>query len=98
MKQYFRYANGHNMERFQVGLDVVLGDAVLDLIETGIHEDGHFWNESWHEIDDDDLEFAINDSTTMLKLESYIRPALVEKLREVLAKRRKEHARHPEVR
>ena len=89
--------DGSNYDRIQVGLDVVLGDAVMELIESGIDEDAHFWSSGWHEIDDDELEFALNDSTTMLKLGEYIRPMLVDKLREVLAERKAEKARHPEV-
>jgi len=89
--------DGSRYDRHLVGLDVVLGDAVMDLIDSGVDEDAHFWGSGWHEIDDDELEFALNDSSIMLKMSEYIRPLLLDKLREVLAERKAEKARHPEV-
>jgi hypothetical protein len=104
MKQHFIYTeratpaeDGGKYDKIPVGLDVVVGDAVMDLVESGIDEDAHFWGSSWRDLDIDELEFALNDSTTMLKLGEYIRPMLVDKLREVLADLKAEKARHPDV-
>lgn len=104
MKKYFVSTrrvspapDGSNYDEMQVGVDVILGEAVIELIESGIDEDAHFWGSSWRYLDDDDIEFAINDSTTMLKLTEYIRSTLVEKLHEVLADRKAEKVRHPNV-
>jgi len=88
MKRYLR--GTEDKQIVQVGFDVVLGDAVLALVESGIDEDAHFWDSAWRDIDDDDLEWALNDSGTMAMMIEYIRLPLVEKLREVLEARRKE--------
>jgi hypothetical protein len=74
----------------EVGLDVQMGDAVLDLIESGIDEDAHFWGSAWRDLDDDDLEFFLKMPEAQARMIEYIRLPLIEKLREVLAARRKE--------
>lgn len=93
MKKYYR---GIQQDVVEVSLDVVIGDAVLALVESGIDEDAHFWDSAWRDIDDNDLEFALNSSTIMLRVIEYIRLPLNEKLREVLAARRAETQREKE--
>lgn len=87
MKKY-RRMNANN-EHIDVSLDVVLGDAVLELVESGIDEDAH-WRGYWHSIDNDDLEFALKTPEIQTCLMEYIRPALMDQLRQVL-KSRREH-------
>ena len=89
--------DGSKYDKVPVGLDVVVGQAIMALVESGISEDAHFWSEKWRDIDEDEIEFVLNDSSMMLKLTEYIRPMLVDKLREVLASLRAETARHPKV-
>lgn len=98
MKQYTKMVKHDDgtMKLVQVHLDVVIGNAILALVESGIDEDAHFWDSNWHDIDDDDLEFALNDSATMLRAIEYIRLPLIEKLNEVLAERREETEREKE--
>ncbi len=90
-KKYFR--GTEDKQVIQVGMDVVLGDAVLALVESGIDEDAHFWSALWQQIDNDDLEWALNSSTTTSRMFEYIRLPLIEKLKEVLATRRKEDSK-----
>ena len=90
MKKYYR---GIKQDVVEVGLVVAVGDAVLALVESGIDEDAPFWDSTWRDIDDDDLEFALNDSSIMLRVTEYIRLPMIEKLREVLASRRIEKHR-----
>lgn len=75
--------------RHQIGLDVQTGDAVLDLIDSGLGEDAHFRG-FWEDFDDDDLEFALNDSQTMAQVMSYVQLPLIEKLKKALEERRAE--------
>lgn len=93
MKKYYRAVQ---QDIDEVGLDVVIGDAVLALVESGIDEDAHFWDSAWRDIDDDDLEFALNSSQVMSQVIEYIRLPMIEKLREVLASRRAETQREKE--
>lgn len=72
-----------------VGLDTVLGDAVLSLVDSGIDEGAHFWGRAWDELDNDDIEFALNNSATFSKMIEYIRLPLVEKLKGTLEDRKK---------
>lgn len=96
MKKYLRGSrdNEGNVTLEQVGLDVQVGDAVLELIDSGIDEDAHFWASAWHDLDDDDLEFFLKMPEAQARMIEYIRLPLIEKLREVLAKRREEAKRH----
>jgi len=87
MKKYYR---GVQQDIVEVGIDVVVGDALLALVESGLDEDAHFWANAWHDIDDDDLEFALNNPGTQARIIEYVRLPLIEKLKEALADRRKE--------
>lgn len=92
MKCYLRGTK--EREIIEVGMDVVLGDCLLALIDSGIDEDAHFWDSAWQDLDDDDFDFAINNPMMQAKMIEYVRLPIIEKMREVLAKRREETARH----
>jgi len=93
-KEYFRATEDKQI--VQVGVDVVLADAVLALVESGIDEDAHFWSSDWHEFDDhdDDLERALNNSEMLAMMFEHIKLPLIEKLKQILKERRKETQRH----
>jgi hypothetical protein len=95
MKQYFRGAKERKI--VQVGMDVVLGDYLLSLIDSGIDEDAHFWDSAWQDLDDDDFETALNNPMTQAQMIEYVRLPIIERMREVLRKRREETARHSPV-
>lgn len=67
---------------------------MLALVDSGIDEDIHFWDNRWHDLEDDDLEVALNDQVEIDKMLAYAKDAIIEQLREALAKRREETARH----
>lgn len=92
MKRYLRGTK--EKEIIEVGLDVVLGDCLLALIDSGIDEDAHFWDSAWRDLDDDDFEAALNNPMTQAQMIEYVRLPIIEKMREVLTKRREETARH----
>lgn len=92
MKRYLRSTK--DKEIVEVGMDVVLGDCLLALVDSGIDEDAHFWDSAWQELDDDDLEYALNNPMTQAQMIEYVRFPIIEKMREVLTKRREETARH----
>lgn len=91
MSKYFRASGG---EIVQVGIDVVLGDGLLALVDAGIDEGTHFWNSAWDDINDDDFDVAINDPAAQARMIEYVRLPLIEKMREVLQMRREKQERH----
>lgn len=88
MKKYTRMTT--HKQLVDISFDVVLGDAVLSLIESGIDEDAHHWSHHWLDIDNDDLEFALNNPSIQARIVEYIRLPLIELLKEVLKERREE--------
>lgn len=94
MKRYVRASRDEegNVRFEHVGLDVQVGDAVMQLIEAGIREDAHFWDSVWRDLDDDDLEFFLRMPEAQARMLEYVRPAIVEKLGDVLWRRRAEKA------
>lgn len=88
MKKYTRMTT--HKQLVNVSFDVVLGDAVLSLIESGIDEGAHHWDHHWHDIDNDDLEFALNNPSIQAHMVEYIRLPLIEHLQRALKERREE--------
>jgi hypothetical protein len=82
----------YKKQNIEISLDVVVGDAVLSLIESGIDEGTHFWANSWKDIDNDDLEFALNNPSIQARMIEYIRLPLIEHLKKALKERRDETA------
>jgi hypothetical protein len=74
----------------EVGLDVVLGEAIVELVEWGVDEDCHFMGTSWRDMTDDELDAAINDPETLQKALVYAQKDIVKRLHEVLEDRRRE--------
>lgn len=92
MKRYIR-VNDHR-EFVEVGLDVVLGDCLLELIDSGIAEDSFFCG-PWEGLDDDELEFAINNPMIQAKMFEYCRLPIIEKMKEAIEERRELRRRSP---
>jgi hypothetical protein len=90
-KAYFRESGVNIVE---INMDVVLGDALLELVDSGIDEGTHFWGSLFRDLDDDDFETAINNPGTQARMIEYVRLPLIEKMKKVLAERREETARH----
>jgi hypothetical protein len=89
MKKYF-------LGETQVGFDVILGMAILDLVRSGMHEDAHHRG-FWLDMDNDDLENAINNPSFVSKTIAYIRPGIDDLLREVLESRREDQERSEQI-
>lgn len=68
--------------------EIVLSEALVELIESGIGEDAHFRG-SWEDLDDDDLERIINDGALMTNVLNLARETLVEQLKLALEDRRR---------
>lgn len=91
MKTYYKASGSHTDSKIvEVGIATILGDAIDDLLESGMDEDMHFRG-SWDDIEDDDLETAINNSMIMGQVMEYIRPLILKRLQAALEDRRKEH-------
>lgn len=91
MKQYLRADENHNI--VDVGIIEALGDAVMDIVDSGIDEDAHFWGSNWREIDDDDFEAVMKDPALQEQLFERVKSRILESLKQVLELRQEESAR-----
>lgn len=83
------------IELVPVSFHVILGDALIELLRSGVDEATHL-NVGCDKIDDDDLEAALDPRSSSIQVEqmmSYIRPAVYDVLREILDDRREEAKR-----
>lgn len=97
MKDYFRVSEKKpdgTHDFVKVGIDVVLGDALLDLVDSGIDEDAHFRG-AWQQMDGDDANVLamLENPMVQARVIEYVRLALIEKLREAVQDRVKEAER-----
>jgi hypothetical protein len=67
--------------------------AIMALVESGIDEDAHFWDSSWHEFDDVLLQRVIDEPELLDRVMVRLKPAMLERLQEVVRDRTKERSR-----
>lgn len=82
------------MKNPEDALDVRLGECLLFLIEEGIDEAAHFRG-PWHDISDDDLEFALNSPSVQATLIEYARSGIIELMKKALEERKEDARKHP---
>ena len=82
----------------EVGVDVIIADCLVELIEQGMSEDAHHWRGDWHKIlDNDDLEKALNNPLTMANVMVNVWPDVIGLLHRCLSERREDREEPAQV-
>jgi hypothetical protein len=69
----------------------ILAKAVNTLIDVGLDEDAHFWDNDWHDINLTHLDLMVNDDVIFDDVVERAKPELRQLLRRALDERLKNH-------